>query len=171
MIVICCFLMVAILTLQNMKTWLCKREERTQSTNILWMISMLVKNCLCDVQVLMEMEHIPQDMVLNWDNTSINYVPISSGTMAKEDLRRVDIAGLGDKKQITLVIAGLLSGVILPFQVIYCGKTKNVFRQLIFLKNGMYVIHQTTALMRLQLKIVLQEFSYLISKKIKKNYH
>ncbi len=43
--------------------------------------------------------------------------------MAKEGSSRVEIVGLGDKRQITAVLACTLSGKFLPPQLIYSGKT------------------------------------------------
>ena len=34
-----------------------------------------------DIKAMIEMEEIPQDLVINWDETSIHYVPFSSYTM------------------------------------------------------------------------------------------
>ena len=70
----------------------------------------------------MEFDEIPMDMIVNWDHTGINYVPVSSWTMAAEGSKRVEIGGLTDKRQITLVVAGSMNGDILPFQVLYSGK-------------------------------------------------
>ena len=36
-----------------------------------------------DVQVIAEMEDVPDKLVINWDHTGINYVPTSSWTMAE----------------------------------------------------------------------------------------
>uniref|UniRef100_K1RGN3 Uncharacterized protein n=1 Tax=Magallana gigas TaxID=29159 RepID=K1RGN3_MAGGI len=44
--------------------------------------------------------------------------------MAPEGSKRVEIAGLGNKRRITAVFAGTLSGKFLPPQVIYAGKTE-----------------------------------------------
>ena len=38
---------------------------------------------LFDIKVIIEMEEIPGDLVINWDQTGIHYVPVSSWTMAK----------------------------------------------------------------------------------------
>ena len=43
--------------------------------------------------------------------------------MAKEGSKRVEIAGLEDKQQLTGVFAGILSGEFLYPQIIYKGKT------------------------------------------------
>jgi hypothetical protein len=69
------------------------------------------------------MEDIPNDLVINWDHTGIHYVPVSNWTMAGEGLKRIEVAGLGDKRQLTAVFAASLSGDFLPLQVIYSGKT------------------------------------------------
>ena len=39
----------------------------------------------------MEMEKIPQDLILNWDQTAVNYVPISNWIMVKEGTYKVAI--------------------------------------------------------------------------------
>ena len=71
------------------------------------------------------MEEVPNDLIINWDHTGINYVPTSNWTMAEEGSSRVEIIGLGDKRQITAVLACTLSGKFLPPQVIYSGKTSH----------------------------------------------
>ena len=36
---------------------------------------------LFDIEVVVKMEDIPDDLILNWDHTTINIVPVSSWTM------------------------------------------------------------------------------------------
>uniref|UniRef100_A0A1X7UG48 DDE-1 domain-containing protein n=1 Tax=Amphimedon queenslandica TaxID=400682 RepID=A0A1X7UG48_AMPQE len=69
------------------------------------------------------MEDIPSQLIINWDQTGISIVPGSSWTMAPSGSRRVEIVGLGDKRQNTAVFRVSLSGDFLPPQVIYTGKT------------------------------------------------
>ena len=38
---------------------------------------------LFDVKVMIEMKEIPPELVINWDQTGIHYVPVSSYTMVK----------------------------------------------------------------------------------------
>ena len=76
-----------------------------------------------DVKAMIEMEDIPSELVINWDQTGIHYVPVSSWTMAKEGSKRVEIAGIDDKRQITAVFGGTMAGDFLPPQLIYQGKT------------------------------------------------
>ena len=70
------------------------------------------------------MEEIPHYLILNWDQTAINYVPIFNWTMAKKGTHKVSIAGIDNKRQITLVLAATMTGKLLPIQLVYQGKTK-----------------------------------------------
>lgn len=77
-------------------------------------------NDICTVAI---MEDIPDELILNWDHTAISIVPVSSWTMNQKGEKRVEIVGLDDKWWITAVLCGAISGEILPFQLIYQGKT------------------------------------------------
>ena len=41
-------------------------------------------------------EDVPVDLIFNWDQMGLNYVPVSSWTMEKEGAKRVEIKGLDD---------------------------------------------------------------------------
>ena len=69
------------------------------------------------------MEDIPDELILNWDHTAINIVPVSTWTMNQKGENRVEIVDLDDKRQITAVLCGALSSEILSFKLIYQGKT------------------------------------------------
>ena len=56
------------------------------------------------------MEEIPFSLIINWDQTAVNYIPLSSWTMEKRGTKRVKIVALDDKRQITAVFAGTLTG-------------------------------------------------------------
>ena len=73
---------------------------------------------LFDITSIVEMEEIPKCLVINWDHTGINYVPVSKWTMAKEGSKRVDIVGIDDKRQITAVFGCTMDGDFLPPQII-----------------------------------------------------
>ena len=81
------------------------------------------KQFLDDIKMTVAMEDIPSQLIINWDQTAISIVPGSSWTMAPSGSRRIEIMGMGDKRQITAVFAGSLSGDFLPLQLIYTGKT------------------------------------------------
>ena len=78
---------------------------------------------LSDIQAFVELEEIPLELVFNWDHTGIQYVPVSNWTLEKEGTKRIEIAGLDDKRQITAIFAGNMVGEFLPPQLIYKGKT------------------------------------------------
>ncbi|KAI8487918.1 hypothetical protein Bbelb_343660 [Branchiostoma belcheri] len=48
---------------------------------------------------------IPDDMVINWDQTGVNNVPVGDWTLEEAGARQVPVIGLEDKRQITLLLA------------------------------------------------------------------
>ena len=100
-----------------------KRRANTKSKVSVERFELLKAQFNFDIKVITEMEEVPDELIINWDHTGINYVPTSNWTMAEEGPSRVEIVGLGDKRQITAVLACSLSGDFLPPQVIYSGKT------------------------------------------------
>jgi hypothetical protein len=55
-----------------------------------------IKNCCT--------EHaIPPSLVLNWDQTGSKMVPVSQWTMAEEGSRQVEVVGIEDKREISLI--------------------------------------------------------------------
>lgn len=78
---------------------------------------------LFDVQSLIEIEEIPSSLIINWDQTAIKYIPVSTWTMADKGSKRVEIVGADDKRQITSVFAITPSGDFLAPQLIYQGTT------------------------------------------------
>ena len=80
-----------------------------------------------NIKAVVEIDDIPDSLIINWDQTGINYVPVSQWTMAKEGSKRVAIAGQNDKRQITAVFAASLSGNFLPLQLVIKEKHENAF--------------------------------------------
>ena len=48
-----------------------------------------------DVKPVINIEDIPAGLIINWDQTGINYVPTNSWTMEKEGQEQVEIV-VGD---------------------------------------------------------------------------
>ena len=46
------------------------------------------------------MDEIPPELVINFDQTGIRYVPATLWTMEKEGAKRVEIIGKDDKRQV-----------------------------------------------------------------------
>lgn len=81
------------------------------------------KQFLNDVVSIVEFMEIPAELILNWDQTGIKIVPSCTWTMDQQGSKRVEIVGVTDKRQITAVFCGSLTGDFLPIQVVYKGKT------------------------------------------------
>ena len=60
-------------------------------------LASLKRQFLLDIRGIVEMEEIPQDLIINWDQTAVNYVSVSNWTMAKEGTHKVAISGVDDK--------------------------------------------------------------------------
>lgn len=79
--------------------------------------------CLQQVVLMVKCHKIPASLVINLDQTGLNIVPTGEWTMEKEGRKRVNLAGLGDERQITATFAATLDGQFLPMQLLYQGKT------------------------------------------------
>ena len=89
----------------------------------------LKEQYLLDIKAVTIMEEVPPEHILNWDHTGISIVPGSAWTMELKGFKRVEIVGISDKRQITAVICGSMAGELLPFQLIYQGKTNTCLPQ------------------------------------------
>ena len=69
---------------------------------------------ILDIKQLVDLEDIAPALIINWDQTAINYVPPVSWTMEVEGDIQVDLAGKDDKRQITACFAGTMEGDFLP---------------------------------------------------------
>ena len=52
---------------------------------------------LFDIKMLVEMDEIPFDLISNWNQTGIHYVPVGSWTIDKEGSSRKEIVGVDNK--------------------------------------------------------------------------
>ena len=55
------------------------------------------------------MDSVPPELVINFDQTALNYVPIPDWIMEKEGTKQVEIIAKDDKRQLTAVFAGSAS--------------------------------------------------------------
>ena len=77
-----------------------------------------------DIAKLVTDNQIPDDMVINFDQTPIQYCPSSRYTMAPKGSSKISINGAADKRSLTALVAVTMGGGILPFQLIYKGLTE-----------------------------------------------
>ena len=67
--------------------------------------------------------NIPDELILNIDQTPSKFVPTENVSMAETRSTYVSRKGGNDKRGITVTLSETITGVILPFQLIYTGKT------------------------------------------------
>ena len=74
-------------------------------------------------KILQERYQVPDDLILNFDQTPLPYVCVSNHTLHEKGASSVPLVGKGKKKQITGTFTVTKSGIFLPMQLIYEGKT------------------------------------------------
>lgn len=80
----------------------------------------LQQSYLGQISVWPSVHNIPPDLIINWDQTPINVAPTTNWTMAKVGSKKVEVAALNNKRQVTSALAVTMS----PPQIIYQGKTE-----------------------------------------------
>ena len=70
--------------------------------------------------------------MLNSDQTPSKYVNVGHTAMAPKNSTRVGLGASTDKCSITLTLAVTLDGKVLPFQIIYGGKTDQSLPKITF---------------------------------------
>jgi hypothetical protein len=75
------------------------------------------------VSNIVKEKHIEPYMIVNFDQTGVNIVPTSAWTLYETGAKQVPIAGVDDKRQVTMVLANTPLGTVLPPQVVYKGTT------------------------------------------------
>ena len=61
--------------------------------------------------------------MLNFDQTGTKMVPVSDWNLEVQGSKQIDMIGLQDKREITVLLAISLTGELISPQVIYAGKT------------------------------------------------
>lgn len=90
-------------------------------------IKHLKHSYLAQIKGVVEVHKIPQELIINWDQTGIQLALTSNWTMEECGAERVEIADLGDKRQVTATLACTLVGDLLPIQVIYTGTMERCY--------------------------------------------
>ena len=75
---------------------------------------------------------IPKSLVINNDQKPSKYVTAVRTTVAPKNSTRVGLAGRTDKCNITSILTVTLDGKILPFHIIYEGKTDQLLPKITF---------------------------------------
>ena len=93
-----------------------KRKAYNKAKDILRSL----KKIFYEIKSIVTIDEIPDELILNFDQTALSYVPVTPWTMEEEGAKRVDVLAIDDKRQIT---AWLDDRRIFPLQLIYEGKT------------------------------------------------
>ena len=125
-----------------------KRRASTKAKVTVQKFDEVKTQFLLDIKAVVEIDEVPFELIINWEQTGIHYVPVSPWTMEKEGSKRVEIIGIDDKRQITAVFAGSLTGDFLPPQLVYKGKPPSAFPPSHFPLTGTSHFPITTGLMR-----------------------
>ena len=107
--------------------------SRLVVTEALWIE--IRKLSLHDICTLVQTYNIPDELITIVDQTPSKYVATSSVTMVEKNSKHVPNQGADDKRAITQTLAETLSGDMLPFQIVYTGKTSHSLPSAEFLEG------------------------------------
>ena len=97
--------------------------SRPVVTEALWIE--IRKLSLHDICTLVQTCNIPDELITNVDQTPSKYVATCNVTMVEKNSKHVPNQGADDNRAITQTLAETLCGDMLPFQMIYTGKTSH----------------------------------------------
>lgn len=69
------------------------------------------------------LHNIPAELVINADQTGVAYLGTGDKTWELKGSKQVPVIGKGDKRQFTLMVAITASGIMLPWQAIFKGRS------------------------------------------------
>ena len=92
-----------------------RKVSNSKSKYTVGNFAQLRRTFLSDFHATVMMEEIPPELVLNWDQTRINLVPCSTWTMDQCGVKRVEMVGASDKRQITAIFCGTILGGFLTY--------------------------------------------------------
>ena len=90
---------------------------------------------LYDIMQTVKKQNIPDELIINVDQTPSIYVPTDNKTMARKGEKHVARKGASDKRGVTVTLSETLNGDILHFQIIYKGKTSTSLPSMKFPKG------------------------------------
>lgn len=91
---------------------------------------------LLEIKSIVGMDAIPAELVINFDQTALNYVPISHWTMDEEGAKRVEVVVKDDKRQITAVLEALQQEIFYHLNSSMRERLIAAFHSMISLKHG-----------------------------------
>ena len=97
-----------------MKRKVCSKSKVTPEN-----FESLKEQFLLYIKQVVDLEEIPPELIINWDQTAIHYVPVSSWSIEVEGSKRVEVVGKDNNWQITACFAGSIASDFLPLQLVY----------------------------------------------------
>ena len=82
--------------------------------------------------------NIPDEIIINVDQTASKFVTTDNFTTAAKGEKHISRAGATEKRAITGTLCESLDGCMLPFQLIYTGKTERSLPEFTF-PDGFYL--------------------------------
>ena len=125
-----------------------------------------------DIKTLQQQYDIPDELILNYDQTPLSYVCAPNHTLHTRGEANIPLIGKGKKKQITGTFTVTKSGDFLPMQIIYQGKTIRCHPQGVVFPEGFNITHTPNHWSNEEKSIELLEeivFPYLSRKRAELN--
>ena len=83
--------------MKHMSMGMVKRRVNTKAKVDVEEFETLKDEFLLSIKTIVSLNEIPLDLIINWDQTGINYVLMLSLTMEMEGSNKVDLVGKDDK--------------------------------------------------------------------------
>ena len=118
------------------------RRKKTTSTKpkmISEVRDQLQRDYQQNIYTVQQSAMVPQQLIVNIDQTPVKMVPVSEYTMSEKGAECVSVIGGDDKKMFTAVFSVTMNGKFLPMQLIY-GLTERCHPKMDFLV-GFHVTH------------------------------
>lgn len=119
---------------------------------------------LADVTAEVIMNDIPDDLIINWDQTALQFVPTGQWTMLQSGDKVIPISHSDNKCQITAVLAAIMKGEYLTKSIIN-EKYSNVTHNLTFLRGGTSGIWRITGQMKTLCIAILRRLLFHLLKR------
>ncbi len=103
--------------------------------------SAIKEKYLLDIKAIVKEHNIPDELIVNFDQTGVSIIPVDDWTMEKEGSKDVSITGLEDKRMITVLLCYSLSLDMLPPQAIYQGTTTQCHPKGVQFPEGWNISH------------------------------
>ena len=120
---------------------------------------------LANVTAEVIMNDIPDDLIINWDQTALQFVPTGQWTMRQSGDKVIPVSHSDNKRQITAVLAATMKGEYLPNSFIK-EKYSNVTHKLTFLRSGTSGIRRITGQIKTLCIAILRRLFHFIEKRI-----